>query len=94
MNWDLWAGEESALLDVLAGEHGEVGYGEFEVSEDGFPVGNNSGLGDNVNGGGHRRARHLFRWVGFFGLSLSLKVFCLFPKSVDLILFINNNFKF
>lgn len=33
---DWWAEEEVALLDVVAGEHREVGSGELEVRKGGF----------------------------------------------------------
>lgn len=41
--------EEEALLDVVAGEHGEVGDGELEVTECGGLVGEDGGLGHHLS---------------------------------------------
>ncbi|CAL5407401.1 unnamed protein product [Camellia sinensis] len=41
------AGEEATLLNVVAGEHGEVGDGELEVSDYGFAIRKDSAVRDH-----------------------------------------------
>lgn len=43
------AGEEAALLDVVAGEQWKVGDGEFEVVHGGFLGGDDGGCRDHCN---------------------------------------------
>jgi len=45
------AGEEAAFLDVVAGEHWEVGNGEFEVVHGGFLGRGDGGFGDHCHCG-------------------------------------------
>lgn len=44
------AGEEATFLDVLTGQHGEVGDGEGEGGKGGFRVWENCAFGDDGNG--------------------------------------------
>lgn len=48
-NGDWRASEEVAFLNVVAGEHREVGDGEFEVREGGFRGGEDGGFGEDLN---------------------------------------------
>eukprot|EP00268_Persea_americana_P025078 TRINITY_DN2443_c0_g1_i3.p2 TRINITY_DN2443_c0_g1~~TRINITY_DN2443_c0_g1_i3.p2 ORF type:complete len:188 (-),score=61.60 TRINITY_DN2443_c0_g1_i3:441-1004(-) len=52
------AAEQDALLDVLAGEHGKVGDGEFEIRERGFLVGMDGAFGDECGSERKQRRRH------------------------------------
>lgn len=54
MEWEIGVGEEASLLDVVAGQHGEVRNGEFEVSQSGLLVWEDGAFGEH---GGCRR-RH------------------------------------
>lgn len=56
MEWEIGVGEEASLLDVVAGQHGKVRNGEFEVSESGLLVWEDGAFGEQ---GGYRR-RHFW----------------------------------
>lgn len=56
MEWEIGVGEEASLLDVVAGQHGEVRNGEFEVSQSGLLVWEDGAFGEQ---GGYRR-RHFW----------------------------------
>ena len=52
-NGDWRESEEVSLLNVVAGEHWEVGDGEFKVGEGGFDGRKDGGFGDDGNGRSH-----------------------------------------
>ena len=61
------AGEEAAFLNVVAGEHGEIGDGELEIGERGGDVGEDGAIGED-----RKRRRRNHGGFEFRSLSLSL----------------------